>query len=142
MLLQNVSQEVNSCHAPVSKSCTAVQIQHLQAQVELLEADSAGRHTADSRPGSPREPEADKLASHMEPLQADNARLQHQVTVLLFVQHTPCELVRGMQMRPTNADVPVSTVTDFCQVLRHAVVSSHLCSAEGSSLIHTPAWLM
>ena len=54
-----------------------VQIQHLQAQVELLEADSAGRHNSDSRPGSPRESEVDR---HVESLQADNARLQMQVT--------------------------------------------------------------
>ena len=48
-----------------------LQNQHLQAQVELLEADSAGRHSADSRCGSPRE--------SVESLQADNARLRHQV---------------------------------------------------------------
>lgn len=87
---------------------TIVQIQHLQAQVELLEADSAGRHNADSRPGSPREPEADKLASHVESLQADNARLQHQVnTVLLSIQHIVLvifQTICGTQMSPTYAE--------------------------------------
>ena len=58
-----------------------LQIQHLQAQVDLLEADSAGRHS-DSRPGSPRESETDRLSSHVESLQADNTRLQMQVIAM------------------------------------------------------------
>ena len=41
--------------------------------MELLEADSAGRHNGSSTPGSPRET--------VESLQADNARLQHQVNI-------------------------------------------------------------
>lgn len=56
-----------------------MQIQHLQAQVELLEADSAGQHAADSHPSSPRESEADRLTSHVDSLQADSTRLQQQV---------------------------------------------------------------
>lgn len=59
----------------------AVQNQHLEAQVELLEADLAGHHNADSTPGSPR--------GTTESLQADNARLQHQVyTSLWFILFT------------------------------------------------------
>ena len=50
-----------------------LQNQHLQAQVELLEADSAGRHNGGSTPSSPRET--------VESLQADNARLHHQVYI-------------------------------------------------------------
>ncbi len=48
--------------------------------MELLEADSAGRHDSDSRPGSPRESESDRIVSHVESLQADNARLQLQAS--------------------------------------------------------------
>ncbi|KAL0020273.1 hypothetical protein WJX79_008448 [Trebouxia sp. C0005] len=63
------------------KAARNIEIQHLQAQVELLEADSAGRHHSDSRPGSPRESEPDRIASHVDSLQADNARLQLQVEI-------------------------------------------------------------
>lgn len=63
-----------------------LQNQHLEAQVELLEADLAGRHNADSRPGSPRDT--------VESLQADNARLQHQVhTSLWFALFTLVDVV-------------------------------------------------
>ncbi|KAL0056435.1 hypothetical protein WJX82_011321 [Trebouxia sp. C0006] len=63
------------------KAARDIEIQHLRAQVELLEADSAGRHDSDSRPGSPRESESDRIVSHVESLQADNARLQLQVEI-------------------------------------------------------------
>lgn len=74
----------HTCHDTMLMIYTSVQIQHLQAQVELLEADSAGRHNADSRPGSPRDSGADKLTSHVDSLQADNTRLQHQVSACLL----------------------------------------------------------
>lgn len=63
------------------KAARDIEIQHLQAQVELLEADSAGRHQSDSRPGSPRDSDSDRIASHVDSLQADNARLQLQVEI-------------------------------------------------------------
>jgi len=64
----------------IGQTIELLQIQHLRAQVELLEADSAGRHESDSRPGSPRESESDRIVSHVESLQADNARLQLQAS--------------------------------------------------------------
>ncbi|DBA73984.1 TPA: hypothetical protein ACH3X1_010811 [Trebouxia sp. C0004] len=63
------------------KAARDTEFQHLQAQVELLEADSAGRHHSDSRPGSPRESDSDTIAGHLDSLQADNARLQLQVQI-------------------------------------------------------------
>ena len=76
-----------------------MQIQHLQAQVELLEADSAGRQ-ADSRPGSPRESEVDSLVNHVETLQADNNRLQQQVLFVLFAYRSCI----ASQMLSTHAE--------------------------------------
>ena len=96
-----------------------MQIQHLQAQVELLEADSAGRHNADSTPGSPREPEADKLANHVESLQADNVRLQHQVhTFIMCIQHTVLLLLNirtscVVQHGAHSCSCQLNTSTDF-----------------------------
>ena len=85
-----------------------LQIQHLQAQVDLLEAEAAG-HRSDSRPNSPREPdtprdsEVDRLARHAESLQADNIRLQEQVTQALATAASQNDRITLLQTSLTDS---------------------------------------
>lgn len=90
------------------KAARDIEIQHLQAQVDLLEAEAAG-HRSDSRPNSPREPETprdselDRLAGHAESLQADNTRLQEQVTQALATAASQNDKITMLQTSLTDS---------------------------------------
>lgn len=94
-----------------------LQNQHLEAQVELLEADLAGRHNADSRPGSPRDT--------VESLQADNARLQHQVHISLWF--TLFTLVNVVFIKP-----PAGVVSEM--------LTGHIVLATLESTVSSASW--